>query len=364
MHIPSSAVCWWFQSMDRARRIRGATMDQMGYGPIESPYQTRLTQPGMRLRFYGGAASSQQIALIIPAPIKRHYIWDMAPECSVVQRALAAGMQVYLIEWTTPETAQAEFGLADYGYRLIDECVNMILSTTPHGRIFLLSHSLGGVLAASYAALRPERVSGMVMIESPMHFAEANGSFAPLAAFGPPAHSIVEVFDNVPGSVLSMTSVAASPATFLAERYADFVASLESDDLIRRHLQVQRWTLDEAPMSGRLFEEVAELLYREDRFMRGSLVVNGRSLGPADIVAPFLAVYDPRSLIIPPASITLFQAATASSNKRLLPYHGDKGVALAHVGALVGDNAHRQIWPEIFRWINEVCADEAVATRH
>lgn len=364
MQFPSSAVCWWFQSMDHARRMRGASMDQMGYGPIESPCQTRLTRPGMRLRFYGGTKSSDKIALIIPAPIKRHYIWDMAPECSVVQRALDAGMQVYLVEWTAPETAQAEFGLSDYGYRLIDECTNAILSATPHGRIFLLSHSLGGVLAASYAALRPGRVSGMALIESPLHFAEANGSFAPLAAFGPPARRIVEAFDNVPGSVLSMTSVAASPATFLAERYADFVASLESDELIRRHLQVQRWTLDEAPMSGRLFEEVVEQLYREDRFMRGTLVVNGRSLGPANIVAPFLAVYDPRSLIIPPASITLFQAATASGNKRLLPYHGDKGVALAHVGALVGNNAHRQIWPEIFRWIDEACADKAAATPH
>lgn len=364
MHTLSSAIRWGFESLDRARKLRGTAMDQMGYGPIESAYQTVMATSGMRLRFYGGATDSGQIALIIPAPIKRHYIWDLSPERSVVQGALAAGMRVYLVEWTEPERAQAHFGLHEYACTLIDQCMRAIRAANRSGKVFLLSHSLGGILATIYAALRPEQVSGLALIETPLHFAQATGSFAPLLAIAPPAGKVAQVFDNVPGSILSLASVAASPTTFQAERYADLVASLGSDDMIKNHMQVERWTMDEAPMAGRLFEEVVDYLYREDRFMRGQLVVNGRSLSPADVVAPFLAVYDPRSLIIPPASITAFQNAAGSSIKRLLPYHGDKGVALSHVGALVGDNAHHRIWPAIFRWINEVAMVEVDATRH
>ncbi len=31
---------------------------------------------------------------------------------------------------------------------------------------------------------------------------------------------------------------------------------------------------------------------------------------------------------------------------------GDTGVALQHVGLLVGERAHREVWPEIFRWLH------------
>ncbi len=364
MQAYTSAVNWWFQSLDRARRMRGASMDRLGYGPVESPYRTVLAMPGMRLRFYGGTSAGKRVALIIPAPIKRPYIWDLSPECSVIRRALAAGMQVYLVEWTLPEAEQAGFGLEQYGDALLDRCVGAIRAVQPDCRLFLLSHSLGGILASVYAALHPERVAGLVLIEAPLHFGAATGSFAPLLSLSPPARDVARLFDNIPGSALSLASVAASPSTFQVERCADLVASMESDELLRRHMQVERWTLDEAPMPGRLFEEVVDQLYREDRFMRGTLTVRGRSIGPTDVVCPLLAVHDPRSLIIPPASIAVFLAAVANRNKCLLPYNGDKGIALAHVGALVGTSAHRQLWPAIFRWIEETAREEPGGFRH
>jgi hypothetical protein len=46
---------------------------------------------------------------------------------------------------------------------------------------------------------------------------------------------------------------------------------LFSPEVLAAHLGVERWTYDEFPMPGRLFEEVLELLYREDRLMKGVL---------------------------------------------------------------------------------------------
>jgi polyhydroxyalkanoate synthase subunit PhaC len=355
MQTFSSGIQWWFESLDRARKRRGVAMDQMGYGPKESDFKTVLSAPGMRLRFYGGPVDSPNIALIVPAPIKRHYIWDLAPECSVIQRALHAGMQVYLVEWTEPES-QNHLGLEDYAYRILDLCVKSIRTVRRSGELFLLSHSLGGIFTAIYAALRPEQVAGLVLVEAPLHFAKASGSFWPMVAFGPRAENVTRVFDRVPGSVLSLASVVASPSTFNLERYADFIASLGSPKNLKSHLAVERWTLDESPMSNRLFEQVVDQLYREDSFMRNALTIAGRRIGPQQVTSPLLAVYDPHSVIIPPDSIIAFHEAAASKEKRLLDYQGDTGVAIAHVGALMGENAHRQLWPEILGWIGDVGA--------
>lgn len=359
MQPMSSGIRWWFESMDRARRNRGAAMDRMGYGPVETPHETILSVPGMRLRRYSGTPGygKGKGVLIVPAPIKRHYIWDLDPECSVVQRLLSEGFQVWLAEWTEPGEAERHFGLEHYALNMLDLCLDAIRKEGGPTRLGLYSHSLGGVFATVYAALRPENVSGLVQVESPLHFARGSGSFGPLVAFGPPTENVTRVFGCIPGSVLNLASMVASPSTFGSERMADMFASMGSNRHMRSHLLVERWTLDEAPMAPALFEEVLDRLYREDAFMRGVLDIAGQRIGPQSIVSPILAIYDPRSTIIPPESVIAFHEATASPIKRLIAYRGDTGVALAHVGALVGYNAHAEIWPEVLAWTSDVARE-------
>lgn len=353
----SSGIRWWFEAMDRARRSRGAAMDRMGYGPVETPHETILSVPGMRLRRYSAAPDRRKAVLVVPAPIKRHYIWDLDPECSVVQRLLDDGFQVWLAEWTEPGESDEDFGLEHYALRMLDLCLDAIRKEGGPAELALLSHSLGGVFATIYAALRPERVSALVQVESPLHFPRGSGAFGPLVAFGPQPANVTRVFGRIPGSVLNLASMVASPSTFGSERMADMFASMGSTRHMRSHLLVERWTLDEAPMAPALFEEVLERLYRQDAFMRGELEVAGQRIGPQNIVSPVLAIYDPRSTIIPPESVVAFHEASASPIKRLLAYRGDTGVGLAHVGALVGNSAHAEIWPEVLAWTREVARD-------
>jgi polyhydroxyalkanoate synthase len=51
------------------------------------------------------------VLLLVPAPIKRPYVSDLAPGRSVVRRALVAGLNVGLLEWTGPEGDAAGHGL-------------------------------------------------------------------------------------------------------------------------------------------------------------------------------------------------------------------------------------------------------------
>src|SRR5713101_3652087 len=45
--------------------------------------------------------------------------------------------------------------------------------------------------------------------------------------------------------------------------------------------------------------------------------------------------------------------AVPSRCKQVLRYDGDRGVALQHVGVLVGQTAHHRVWPKILRWIDK-----------
>lgn len=353
-----------FESLDQLRRWQGNALDAIGLGPRESAYRTVFSAPCVSLRHYGAAPTGKPVLLIVPAPIKRPYIWDLAPERSVVRRAVEHGFDVYMTEWTEPSAQESSLGLADYAGPMMDRCMDAIAGTCGADKVFLASHSLGGVLAALYSAYRPDRVAALVLVDAPLHFAEAAGAFTRLLELHVPAEAVLSSSARIPGSTLSMIGASAAPAEFGLNRYLDYIACLGSRELMETHCRVERWTMDEVSMPRKLFDDVVEQLYRQDRFMRGLLTIGARRLRPSDVTAPLFSTYEPNSSVIPAESVLAFQRAAGSSEKELMPYLGDAGVALQHVGGLVGDNAHREIWPRAFAWLERIgLRDDSVRTR-
>jgi polyhydroxyalkanoate synthase len=303
----------------------------------------------MTLKAYGQGGDTQPVVLIIPAPIKRAYIWDLVPWASAVQQCLHGGARVYLIQWERPRTAEQDFGLAEYADQLILDCLDAIAVETDRPQAVLAGHSLGGTFAAIFSALHPERVRGLILLGAPVHFGPDVGVIDRLAAIVPPG--LMAVPGNVPGSFLDLACLLAFPITMEAARWVDWLSSLPDPWALATHLRVERWTLDEMPLAARLFREVVEQLYQTDSFMHGRLMVRGRRAAPEDLVAPLLSVVDPCCSIAPPGSVLPFHDAIGGAETRLLWYEGDTGVAIRHVGMLVGRSAHRRLWPEIVRWI-------------
>ena len=327
-------------------------LDAVGLGPMETPSRIRRLGPVATLKTYADGPGASAPLLLVPAPIKRAYIWDLAPGASVVEQCLRHGLRVYLLQWERPSDAEQGYGLAEYADRLLLECLDAIAAETGQRRVFLVGHSLGGTLAAIFAALHPDRVRGLALLEAPLHFAPDGGDLERLVAVAPPAVLLTTLLGNVPGACLDLVSVAASPWSFVWARWLDWIASLPDPQARRTHLRVVRWTLDELPLARRLFEEVAELLYRQDGFLRGALRVGGRRAAPEQVEAPLLSVVDPRSRLVPPRAVLPFHAATRSADAQVLWYRGDIGVALQHVGALVGRTAREEVWPAILQWVD------------
>jgi polyhydroxyalkanoate synthase len=349
----------WRESLDwldRARREQGRWLDRLGLGPIEAPWRSVLERPGFCLRGYAEPMAKGPALVIVPAPIKRAYIWDLAPGSSVVRATLAAGMAVYLVEWLEPEDEDlADWGLADYADGFLGEVLDAVEVETGADSALLAGHSLGGTLAAIFAARRPERVAGLVLIEAPLHFAEESGAFAPIIAAAPhAAGEIRKRLGFVPGAFLDQVSVRAAPESFVAERWLDAMASAADPGTLSTHIRAVRWMLDEFSLPGRLFEEVVAGLYRDDLFHKGELTLAGVRIGPGDIAAALVTVFNPHSRVVPPESVLPFVAACTRSERRTETYDGDVGVALQHVGALIGRRAHRELWPKLIQWMERV----------
>ena len=331
-----------FAAADEMRRWYGLVLD-LWLARTETPSRLLLERSGMKLRDYGDERNRPSL-LIIPAPIKKPYIWDLTPSVSTVLACLQAQFRVYVLEWPETPPNGPDNGLAVYVDELILECAKAIGE-----RAVFAGHSLGGTLATIFASRHPKHVRALILLEAPLSFSGDAGAIANLIRMVP-ATDALRYVSAYPGTVLNALSLAASPESFLWWRWRDLLLSAGDPAALRTHLLVARWTLDEYAMPSALFADVVDL-YREDRFLRGTLRVEGQTAAPRNLTMPVLAVVDPESDVVPPSSVMPFLDALPHRNWTLLHYEPDIGVALRHVGVLAGRNARRILWPEILAWI-------------
>ena len=287
--------------------------------------------------------------LVDAAPIKRPYVWDLAPSVSALRYCLRQGLRLYLLEWTAPSGSSGNPGLAEYADQAIGEAVATVSRETRGMQPFLMGHSLGGTLAAIYGALGPQGIKGLVLLSAPLCFQPGVSHFRDaIVAMAPSSLSETHV---VPGSLLSQLSALASPETFVWSRLLD--ATLSSADPLawEIHARVERWALDEVPLPGRLVHQMLAWLYRENRLCRGNLHIGRRTVGPSYLRLPTLAVVNTADEIAPLASVIPFFDAMPGADGRVLDFPGEVGVGLQHLAVLVGRQAYVRIWPEIISWL-------------
>jgi len=337
-----------FAMMDILRRALGHALGAFGLDPDECPYRIVDFGPHWSLRDYGGHDRSLSL-LIVAAPIKRAYIWDLAPSVSAVRYCLRAGLHLHLLEWMPASHWHQNNGLDEYT-EAISECVAKISGGATGTKPFLVGHSLGGTLAAIFTAWAPASIRGLILLGAPLCFEPATSRFRDaLVSLIPPALSDGDPF---PGSLLSFIATLASPGTFIWSRVIDTASSITDHQALEINVRVERWALDEAPLPGKLVHQIIQWLYRENRFCRGTLRVSETLMGPSRLSVPALAVVTMADEVAPLASVKPFTDAMPATGVRIIQYPGEDGVGLQHLAILVGRQARAHVWPEIISWIN------------
>lgn len=339
-----------FAMTDVLRRAQGDALGTFGLGPKECPYRIIAFGAHWRLRDYANHDASSSL-LIVAAPIKRPYIWDLVPSVSAVRYCLRRGFHVYLLEWAPASRGNRNNGLDEYA-EAVFECVAKVSGEAPgtNTKPFLMGHSLGGTLAAIFSALAPESVQGLILLGAPLCFEPATSQFRDaLVSLVPPALSEADPF---PGSLVSYFTTLASPGTFIWSRLMDVVFSVTDRQALDIHARVERWALDEVPLPGKLVHQIIQWLYRENRFCRGALKVGETLVGPFRLSVPTLAVVNMADEVAPLASVKPCIDAMPATEGRIIEYPGEVGVGLQHLGILVGRQAYAQVWPEIISWLN------------
>ncbi|MBV8032788.1 MAG: alpha/beta fold hydrolase, partial [Betaproteobacteria bacterium] len=99
--------------------------------------------------------------LIAPPQINKFYVFDLAPDKSIVQLALGAGLQPFAVSWKNPTSAERDFGLDTY-VAALEEAVDVVREITGADSVNLWGACSGGITTSAFLAKLAERGASKV----------------------------------------------------------------------------------------------------------------------------------------------------------------------------------------------------------
>ena len=85
---------------------------------------------------------------IVPPQINKFYVWDLAPERSIVEFLLRQGFQVFIVSWFNPTAAQSDWGLDSY-IAALDRAAAVASEISKSDKLNMVGACSGGISTAT-----------------------------------------------------------------------------------------------------------------------------------------------------------------------------------------------------------------------
>jgi polyhydroxyalkanoate synthase len=291
--------------------------------------------------------------LIVFSLISRSYILDLTPGNSFVEQLLAAGFDVYLLDWGEPDERDAANGLEDYVDGYIPAGIDRVLELSGADEINLFGYCFGGDLTLLYAAHHPDApLRSLTVLATPVDFRHMGPLGDVFSLGGMEVDSVLGADGNVPPSVVVQGFRTLKP-TAEVSRYVTLWEKLWNDDYVASYQAMTGWSDDHVPFPGAAARQTVQMLVRDNGMVNDRLTVGGDTVHLADIRVPFLTVRANRDHIVPDDATAPLIDLVGSPDKHELAL--DAG----HMGLVVGRTAAKTTVPTIIDFLRRR-SDEVV----
>jgi len=283
--------------------------------------------------------------LICFALVNRPYILDLQPDRSLVRRLLEAGLSVYLIDWGNPDEADRHIGLEEYIEQHLGGCVRHVLTGHGSDGLNLLGVCQGGVLSLCYSALHREHVANLVLLTTPVDFHTPDNLLSKWVRGLDTA--LIEASGNIPGELLNALFLALMPFRLTQQKYVRLLAGNSDRSAIEDFVRMEKWIFDSPPQAAAALAQFVRWFYQENRLIRGTLELAGRSVTLAQVRQPLLNLYALEDHIVPASAAAVLAEHVGSRD------YGAAAIATGHIGMYVSRAAREQIPGRITAWLRQ-----------
>jgi polyhydroxyalkanoate synthase subunit PhaC len=284
--------------------------------------------------------------LIIYSLFNRSYILDLRPGNSFVERLLAAGFDVFLLDWGIPDERDAANTLEDYVDDYMPAAIGEVERVTGTDQVNMLGYCFGGILSVLHAAHhRGSPLRSLSVLTTPADLQRLGPLGDVLGVGGLDIDTVLDPDGNVPPRIILQGFRSLTPTADVT-RYVNLFEQLWSDEYLAADQAMTRWATDHVPLPGGVARQFSQMI-KDNPMINDRLVIGGDRVHLSDITVPFLHVLANRDHIVPEASSAPLVGLVGSPDKHELRL--DAG----HIGLLVGRMAARTTIPTIIEFLKQ-----------
>jgi polyhydroxyalkanoate synthase subunit PhaC len=318
----------------------------------QTPSDPIYTEGRMRVLHYrplpGVAESDRPPILLVYALINKPYIMDLQPGLSVVEDLLRRGLDVYLIDWGTPNYLDKDLRIHDYVNGYIDRAVDAVREASGTERLHVLGYCMGGTFAAMYASLHPEKVRTLALMAAGLDF-DTQGSFLNIWSHAPgfDAWKIARTYGLIPPTFFNDAFGLLDPLRSNYVKFKDLLNRIDDQPFVENFLRMEKWTNDGIPMAGPTYAEFIDKGYQRNLLVKGEWTLDGddREIDLRALTMPLATIVGLKDNLVPPESTE--RALERVGSKDLRRFQLPTG----HIGLSVSRSAHRDLWPAFADWV-------------
>lgn len=304
----------------------------------------------MRLRDFSDKDETTAMPVLVDAPYAGHSstIADYAKGQSLVETLMANGLTRLLVtDWKSATDAMRNFDIDKYLAEL-----NVAVDDLG-GRVNLVGLCQGGWMSAMYACRFPHKVASLVLAGSPIDADAGHGPIRELA-HSLPLRVYEEMVASGNGRMLGQLMLAGWKNMHRDEnylgKYIDLYEHIEDKNYIRRTETFERWYENPINLPGVYYIQAIRLLFKENRFAKGSFVALGVTLSLSSVTCPVYLLAGESDDITTKEQVFAAEGLVGTPaekiEKRLVPG--------GHIGLFMGARTLNEAWPDIAKWIAQV----------
>lgn len=286
--------------------------------------------------------------LLVFALMNRPYILDLRPGHSFVEFMVQKGYDVYLLDWGTPGPEDQKLRFDDYTLEYMPRAIRKMKTVSGSNDFSLLGWCIGAILTTIYAALRADDgLRNLILLTAPLDFADKEhitfAKWTDEKYFD--IDRVLATFGNMPGEIIDYGAKALKPVENYISNYLKLWDNLDNPQVVHAWHAMNTWVNDNIPLAGGAFRQLIVELYRNNRLMKGELMIAGQRVDLSRLRANLLNVIANADHITPPCQSEALLEKIGSNDKEI--FH----VAGGHIGIMAGSGAHRVTWPHIDAWL-------------
>ncbi len=290
--------------------------------------------------------------LIVYSLISRSYIFDLEPGNSFVEALLAEGLDVYMLDWSTPDERDADNTLEDYVDHYVPTALRRAADLSGSTQVNVIGYCLGGVLGTLYAARDHDQLlRSFVALAVPVDFS-LQGAFSTMLGEGlVDVDALLDETGNIPASVMGRSFRVMKPTADVT-RYVNLFDRMWNDEWVRAYQTMNYWNGDHVPFPGATARQCAEMLIHQNGMLHGTVVLGGEQVHLSDITCPTAVVVAEKDHIVPAVcALPLFELL-GSEDKEVMR------LPAGHVGLFVGKTAAKTSIPRLIEYLHRHSDDD------